>query len=113
MYLLNLGLNLWNVLLLTASLVLGFAGSRWHVTVALFAAVLCALVHGGSVALLIGGGKLVKEHVGRFHMPLAILDRLNEVYAAFTHKAILGAASMPIVGVLGGLVGTGTAPRVA
>jgi hypothetical protein len=111
MYLLNLGLNVWNVLLLTASLVLGFTGSRWHVLVALFAAVVSALVHGGSVALLLGGSKLVKEHLGRFNLPLSILDRLNEVYKAFVPKAILGAATMPVVGVIGGLVGTGVLPR--
>jgi len=113
MYLLNLGLNLWNVLLLTASLVLGFTGSPWHVRVALLAAVVAALVHGGSVALLLGGSKLVKEHVGRFNLPLRILDRLNEVYKAFVPKAILGAATMPVVGVIGGLVGTGVLPRGA
>lgn len=111
MYLLNLGLNLWNVLLLTASLVLGFTGSRWHVLIALFAAVVTALVHGGSVALLMGGSKLVKEHLGRFNLPRSILDRLNEVYKAFVPKAILGAATMPIVGVIGGLAGTGVLPR--
>jgi hypothetical protein len=111
MYLLNLGLNLWNVLLLTASLILGFTGSRWHVLVALFAAVISALVHGGSVALLLGGSKLVKEHVGRFNLPLSLVDRLNEVYKAFVPKAILGAAAMPVVGVIGGLVGTGVLPR--
>jgi len=111
MYLLNLGLNLWNILLLTASLVLGFTGSRWHVLVALFAAVVSALVHGGSVALLLGGSKLVKEHLGRFNLPLSILDRLNEVYKAFVPRAILGAATMPVVGVIGGLVGTGVLPR--
>jgi len=111
MYLLNLGLNLWNVLLLTASLILGFTGSRWHVLVALFAAVVSALVHGGSVALLLGGSKLVKEHLGRFNLPLTLLDRLNEVYKAFVPRAILGAATMPVVGVIGGLAGTGVLPR--
>jgi len=109
-YLLILGCNLWNILLLGISAWLGFTGSRHHITISLFAAVFSALVHGGGVALFLGGGKLVKEHVGRFDMPLAIIDRLNLIYKAFVPKAILGAAAMPVAGVIGGLAGTGVLP---
>lgn len=110
MYLLILGCNVWNVALLGAALWLGVTGSPRHVSVSLFAAVFAALVHGGGVALFLGGGKLVKEHIGRFNLPRSVLDRLNEVYGAFVPKAILGAASMPAVGVLGGLAGNGFLP---
>jgi len=110
-YLLILGCNVWNLLLLVASAWLGIAGSRHHVLISLFAAVFGALVHGGGVALFLGGGKLVKEHVGRFNLPTSILDRYNEVYKAFVTRAILGAASMPVAGVIGGLGGTGLLPR--
>lgn len=110
MYLLILGCNAWSVLFLGASAWLGLTGSRWHVTVSLFAVVFSALVHGGGVALFLGGGKLVKEHLGRFNMPMGILDRLNEIYAAFVPRAILGAVTMPLVGVVGGLAGNGWLP---
>lgn len=110
MYRLILGCNVWNVLLLAVSAWLGLTGARGHVVVSLFAAVFSAAVHGGGVALFMGGGKLVKEHVGRFHLPLDIIERLNVVYHAHIPKAILAAASMPVVGVLGGLVGIGKLP---
>lgn len=110
MYRLILGCNIWNVLLLLVSAWLGFSGFRWHVLVSLFAAIFSALVHGGSVALFMGGGKLVKEHVGRFNMPLSILERLNVIYKAHIPKAILAGASMPFVGVIGGLTGIGKLP---
>jgi hypothetical protein len=109
-YLLVLGCNVWLVLLLTLSGWLGISGSRWHLLVSLFAAVFTALVHGGTVALFLGGGKLVKEHIGRFNMPMEILDRLNRIYAALIPRAILGATTMPVVGVVGGLAGTGYLP---
>lgn len=112
MYLLILGCNVWNVLLLTAALWLGFAGTaRHHLMVSLFAAVFSALVHGGGVALFLGGGKLMKEHIGRFNMPMDVLERLNRIYVAFVPKAILGAAAMPLIGVIGGLAGNGWLPR--
>jgi hypothetical protein len=110
-YLLILGCNVWNVILLSVAAWLGFQGSRWHVTLSLFAAIFSALVHGGGVALFLGGGKLVKEHVGRFDLPERVLDRYNEVYRAFVPKAILGGWSMPLVGVIGGLAGNGYLPR--
>ena len=110
MYLLVLGCNLWNIALLTVSAWLGIAGSEHHVKISLFAAVFAALVHGGGVALFLGGGKLLKEHVGRFNLPLSLIDRLKEIYVALIPKAILGAASMPLVGVVGGLSGTGLLP---
>ena len=111
MYLLILGCNIWVIFLLTASAWLGFTGSSRHLLVSLFAAVFTALVHGGGVALFLGGGKLVKEHIGRFNMPLTILDRLNVIYGALIPMAMLGAASMPVVGVVGGLAGNGYVPR--
>ena len=112
MYLLILGCNVWSILLLTASLWLGFAGtSRIHILVSLFAALFSALVHGGGVALFLGAGKLIKEHIGRFNMPGEILDELNVVYRQFIPKAILGAWTMPLVGVIGGLAGQGWVPR--
>jgi len=112
MYLLILGCNVWNMLLLSVAMWLAFFGApRTHLMVSLFAAVFSALVHGGGVALFLGAGKLIKEHLGRFNMPAAILDRLNEVYHAFIPRAILGAAVMPLVGVVGGLAGNGWVPR--
>jgi hypothetical protein len=110
MYRLILGCNIWNILLLSVSAALGLTGSRWHVLASLFAAIFSAMVHGGGAALFMGGSKLIKEHVGRFNMPLSILDRLNVIYHAFMVKTILAGASMPTVGVLGGLVGIGLFP---
>lgn len=110
MYRLILGCNIWNILLLSISAVLGLTGSRWHVTASLFATIFSAMVHGGGAALFMGGSKLIKEHVGRFNMPLAIIDRLNVVYHAYMPRTIAAGASMPTVGVLGGLVGIGMLP---
>lgn len=110
MYRLIFGCNLWNILLLSTSVVLGFTGSRWHVMLALFATLFSALVHGGGAALFMGGSKLIKEHVGRFNMPLSIMDRLNVAYDAYMPKTLLAGASMPTVAVLGGLVGIGRFP---
>jgi hypothetical protein len=111
MYRLITGCNLWNILLLAISAVLGLTGSAWHVMFGLFAAVFSALIHGGGAALFMGGSKLIKEHVGRFNMPLSILDRLNAVYHGYMPRTIVAAASMPTVGILGGLVGVGMMPR--
>ncbi len=110
MYRLILGCNVWNILLLSISAALGLTGSRWHVMAALFATIFSAMVHGGGAALFMGGSKLIKEHVGRFNMPLSIIDRLNVVYHAYMPKTIAAGASMPAVGVLGGLVGIGLFP---
>lgn len=110
MYRLILGCNIWNILLLGISAALGLTGSRWHVMVSLFAALFSAMVHGGGAALFMGGSKLIKEHVGRFHMPVSIIDRLNVVLHAYMPKTLAAAASMPTVGVLGGLAGIGWFP---
>lgn len=110
MHRLFLGCNLWSALFLTAAALLGRAGSPWHVRVSIFAAFFACLVQCGAVALFLGAAKLVKEHVGRFNMPLAIIDRLNGVYHRLIPAAAIGATLAAAASVAGGLAHVDRAP---
>ena len=110
MHRLFLGLNVWNVLLLCAALVLGWAGSPHHVRFGILAAVFCCLVQSGMVALFIGAAKLIKEHVGRFNMPLTLIDRLNAVYHKLLFMGATATTLMAAAAILGGVADTGQVP---
>jgi hypothetical protein len=110
MYRLFLGLNVWNVLLLSAALVLGWVRSPLHVRGGILAAVFCCLVQSGMVALFIGAAKLIKEHVGRFNMPLSLIDRLNAVYHKLLFLGATATTLMAAVAILGGVADTGQVP---
>lgn len=110
MHRLFLGCNLWNALFLGAALVTGWTGSRWHVRIAIFAAIFSCLVQSGVVALFLGAAKLIKEHVGRFNMPLALIERLNEVYHRLVPAASIGAVLIGAAAVLGGMAHVDRAP---
>lgn len=103
MHRLFLGCNLWSALFLTAAALSGWAGSAWHVRVAIFAAIFSCLVQSGAVALFLGAAKLIKEHVGRFSMPLTLIDRLNEVYHRLIPMAAVGTTLTAAASVAGGL----------
>ncbi len=110
MHRLFLGLNIWNVLLLSAALVLGWIRSPFHVRFGILAAVFCCLVQSGMVALFIGAAKLIKEHVGRFNMPLSLIDRLNAIYHRLLFRAATATSLMAGAAILGGVADTGRLP---
>lgn len=105
MHLLFLGCNLWSALFLTAAAVLGLAGSSHHARVALFGAVFACLVQSGLIALFLGASKLAKEHVGRFGMPLSIIDRINVVYHRVVPLAAIGSLLAAVAAISGGVTG--------
>ena len=110
MHRLFLGLNVWNVLLLCAALVLGWVRSPHHVRFGILAAVFCCLVQSGMVALFIGAAKLIKEHVGHFNMPLTLIDRLNAVYHKLLFTGATATTLMAAAAILGGVADTGQVP---
>ena len=110
MHRLFLGCNLWNALFLVAAAALGWAGSPHHVRVAVFAAVFACLVQCGVVALFLGAAKLVKEHVARLGMPMALIDRVNHVYHKLVPMAAAGAVAVAAAAIVGGLADLGRAP---
>lgn len=107
MHRLFLGCNLWSSLFLTAAVVSGWSGATYHVRLAIFGAVFACLVQSGVIALFLGAAKLAKEHVGRFNMPLAIIERINEVYHRLFPMAAVGAALTAAAAILGGLAHVG------
>jgi len=110
MHRLFLGLNLWSVLFLTAAVSLGLASSPWHTRIGLIAAVFACLTQAGAIALFIGAAKLAKEHVGRFDMPLALLDRVNEIYHKILPATGFGSVLAAATAIVGGVVDAGTWP---
>ena len=102
MHRLFLGCNLWCALFMTGAALLGAADSPWHARMALFAAVFACLVQSAVVALFLGAAKLIKEHVGRFSMPLSFIDRLNEIYHRLIPMAALGVTMTAAAAILGG-----------
>ncbi len=110
MHRLFLGLNLWSVLFLTAAVSLGLASSPWHTRIGLLAAVFACLTQAGAIALFLGAAKLAKEHVGRFDMPLALLDRVNEVYHKILPATACGSVLAAATAIVGGVVDAGTWP---
>lgn len=110
MHRLFLGCNLWNALFLTAAAYLGASGSPLHARVSVFAAVFSCLVQCGAIALFLGAARLTREHVGRFNMPLSLIDRLNHVYHRLMPMAAVGAAMMAAAAVLGGAAHLGVVP---
>ncbi len=105
-----LGLNLWGLLFLAAAAASGWTGSAWHMRVGIFAAVFLCLVQCGVIALFLGAAKLIKEHVGRFDMPAALIDRLNEVYHRLFPMAAAGAVAIAATAIIGGLARLGRVP---
>jgi len=105
-----LGLNLWGILFLVSAGGLGWVGSPWHLRVGIFAAFFACLVQCGIIALFLGAAKLIKEHVGRFDMPLTLIDRLNLVYHRLFPMAAIGAVAVAVAAVVGGLADLGRAP---
>ncbi len=105
-----LGLNLWGACFLLAAAIAGFSGSRHHVRIGVFAAVFACLVQSGVIALFLGAAKLIKEHVGRFGMPLAFIDRLNEVYHPLLRCAAFAVVLMATAAIVGGLADVDRAP---
>ena len=95
---------------MTGAAVLGWTGSPWHLRIAIFAAVFACLVQSGVVALFLGAAKLIKEHVGRFSMPLSFIDRLNEVYHRLIPMAAFGVSITAAASILGGAAHLGSAP---
>lgn len=110
MHRLFLGCNLWSILFLTATVVLGLAGSPHHVRVAIFASIFACLIQSGVVALFLGAAKLAKEHIGRFDMPLSLIDRINEIYHRLIPMAAIGTVWTAAVAIIGGAVDKGSAP---
>jgi hypothetical protein len=110
MHRLFLGCNLWNGVFLVATAALGRAGSPFHVRLAVFAAVFSCLVQSGIIALFLGAAKLTKEHVGRFNMPLALIDRVNAIYHRLFPTAALGVALIAAAAIMGGLANVGRVP---
>lgn len=110
MHRLFLGCNLWCALFMTGAALLGTAGSVWHQRLAIFAAVFACLVQSAVVALFLGAAKLIKEHVGRFAMPLAFIDRLNEVYHRLIPMAAFGVTITAAAAIVGGAAHLGRAP---
>jgi len=110
MHRLFLGCNVWSSLFLTAAVVSGWRGSTYHVRLAILAVVFACLVQSGVIALFLGAAKLAKEHVGRFDMPLSIIDRINGVYHKLFPMAAIGAALTAAAAILGGLAHVGRVP---
>lgn len=110
MHRLFLGCNLWSALFLALAAGLGWAGSGHHVRAGIFAAVFACLVQSGIIALFLGASKLTKEHVGRFDMPLTLIDRVNDVYHRLVPMAAVGATAMAAAAILGGLADVGSIP---
>ncbi len=110
MHRLFLGLNLWSALFLTAAAGLGWSGSTLHVRVAVFAAVFSCLVQCGVIALFLGAAKLAKEHVGRFNMPLSLIDRVNHVYHRLFPMAAAGTMLVAAAAIVGGQADLGRLP---
>lgn len=106
-----LGLNLWGSLFLAAAAVAARAGSPHHVRIGVFAAVFACLVQSGVIALFLGAAKLLKEHIGRFGMPLSFIDRLNEVYHPLLRTASMSVVLIASAAIAGGLHDVGRAPR--
>ena len=110
MHRLFLGCNLWCALFMTGAVLLGASGNAWHQRLAIFAAVFACLVQSAVVALFLGAAKLIKEHVGRFSMPLSFIDRLNEVYHRLIPLAAFGVTLTAAASILGGAADLGRAP---
>jgi len=110
MHRLWLGCNIWNALFLVAAAWMGWAGSPHHVRVSIFTAVFTCLVQCGIIALFLGAAKLTKEHVGRFNMPLRLIDQLNSVYHRLIPMAAVGATWVAAAAIAGGLSHVGGIP---
>ncbi|HEY3174729.1 MAG TPA: hypothetical protein VGK94_03115 [Candidatus Polarisedimenticolia bacterium] len=113
MHRLFLGCNLWSALFMTAAAFSGWAGSASHVRVAVFAAIFSCLVQSGVIALFLGASKLIKEHVGRYSMPMALIDRLNEVYHKLIPMAAVGSSLAAAASIVGGLAHLNRVPMWA
>ncbi|MFQ5701976.1 MAG: hypothetical protein ACE5HU_09050 [Acidobacteriota bacterium] len=105
-----LGCNLWAGAFLAAAIISGWLRSPHHVRIAVFATVFACLVQCGVIALFLGAAKLTKEHVGRFGMPLSLIDRLNAVYHRLVPAAAVCSTLMAAAAIVGGLADVGRAP---
>lgn len=110
MHRLFLGCNIWGAAFLVAAAVTGWAGWGHHIRLGVLATVLACLIQSGVIALFLGAAKLIKEHVGRFGMPLSFIDRLNASYHRLVPMATLSVATTAGAAIAGGLVDVGRAP---
>jgi len=105
-----LGLNLWGGGFLVAAALAGWSGWPHHVRLGVFTTVFACLVQSGVVALFLGAAKLIKEHVGRFGMPLSFIDRLNVSYHRLVPMASISVVLTAAQAIAGGLADVGRAP---
>ena len=110
MHRLFLGCNIWGASFLVAATITGWAGWRHHIRLGVLATVLACLIQSGVIALFLGAAKLIKEHVGRFGMPLSFIDRLNASYHRLVPMATLSVATTAAAAIAGGLADVGRAP---
>ncbi len=110
MHRLFLGLNLWGGAFLVAAAITGWGGWSHHVRLGFLATVLACLIQSGVIALFLGAAKLIKEHVGRFGMPLTFIDRLNASYHRLVPMAAISVTATAAAAIVGGLADVGRAP---
>lgn len=104
------GLNTWAIAFLGLAFWLGHLRHPFHIHWAIFAAVFATFSQAVIFALFMGSAKLIKKHIGRFNLPESFLRRLNRLYFRLFPWAMIGSATFPLVGILGGAAQFGTIP---
>ena len=95
-------LNGFNFVFLLTAITLGYLGHPKHVLVGLFADLSAIFAFCLALAIFVGLAKYIKEHVGRYDLNLAVIDRLNGIFHPFFTTVLGCCGLLVVVGILGG-----------
>ena len=95
-------LNGFNFVFLLTAITLGYLRHPKHMLVGLLADLSAIFAFCLALAIFVGLAKYIKEHVGRYDLDLAVIDRLNGIFHPFLMTVLTCAGLLVVLGILGG-----------